>query len=206
MRITREQGQNYSGGGVTYFKIKDNESVRVRFLYNTLNDIEYLAAHSLRQNGQYATVDCSRLPEDPIDNCKWCAEGDRVVSRVVIPLFNLGTNKIEYWVRSQSFVDGTLIPILEQIPANQPISGQLFIIKRTKTGSLPTDVSYTVMAELGTVNDGKQRTEFGEIQDPLEAGIIKPNDYTFPIVAPQNNNTATQQNNFTSTRRTNDIF
>lgn len=223
MRITREQGQSYSGGGSSFFKLKDNESARVRFLYNTVNDIEFIAVHSLRENGRYATVDCSRLPSDPVDNCKWCANGDRPVSRAVIPMFNLNTSKVEYWVRSQSWVEGTLLPSLEQVPQGQPISGQTFIIKRTKTGNLPTDVSYSVQPELGSANDGKTKADFGEVKDAFECGAIQPNDYTFPVTTPNANNMNNQnygqpqqnygqQNNmygnqnFTSTRRTNDVF
>ena len=53
MIITREQAQSYSGGGNSFFKLKDNETARVRFLYNKLEDIEYLAVHSLRENGRF---------------------------------------------------------------------------------------------------------------------------------------------------------
>lgn len=211
MRITREQGQSYSGGGSSFFKLKDNESARVRFLYNTINDIEFLAVHSLRQNGQFATVDCNRLPSDPLDNCKWCMEGDRAVSRTVIPLFNLNTSKVEYWTRSQSWVEKTLLPALEQVPQGNPISGQTFVIKRVKTGNLPTDVAYNVQAELGSANDGKTKTDFGEVKDAFECGAIQPNDYVFPVVTQPNMNNQNIQNmqntqNFASTRRTNDVF
>ena len=207
MIITREQAQSYSGGGNRPFKLTDNETARVRFLYNKLEDIEYLAVHSLRENGRFATVDCSRLQTDPVEQCKWCAQGSQAVARVVIPIFNLQTNKIEYWVRSKTWIDGTVIPALEQVPVDKPISGEIFLVRRTKTGSLPTDVSYSVQPELGSQNDGQLKTAFGEIKDPYQCGAIQPNDYTFPVAQTQNQPQGNMApNNFQSTRRTNDVF
>ena len=199
MRLTREQAKNYSQGGSSFFKLEDGETGRVRFLYNTINDIEFLAVHSINQNGQYATIDCNRLPSDPIDKCKWCSQQNRPVSRVVIPLFNLDANEVQYWTRTEQWVEGTLIPTLEEtIPQGQPISGQNFKIKRT---GKELKTTYNIMPEMGTTNDGKTRDQFGEVKDPYEANIIKPTDYEFPV---QNN---TQQvSNFQSTRRTTDVF
>ena len=71
MKLTREQAQSYSGGGSTFFKLQAGEVMRVRFLYNTVNDIEPLGVHAVNQGQNFATVDCGRLPTDPIENCKF---------------------------------------------------------------------------------------------------------------------------------------
>jgi hypothetical protein len=231
MKLTREQAQSYTGGGSTFFKLQDGETAKVRFLYNTIDDIEPLGVHVVKQGNNFATIDCGRLPGDPMENCKWCSQDNKPVARVVIPMFNLDTNEISYWTRSQSWVEGTLIPTLEAIPKGQPISGQTYFIKRK--GSAMQDTTYTPTADLSSQNDMKTKDMFGEVKDPFEMNIIKPHDFEFPAQQQGgysnnnygnnnygNNNYGGQQggygngygnnnyggNNYTSTRRTTDVF
>lgn len=208
MKMTWEQAEHLTGGGNTFFKLQDGQVARVRFLYNVLGEIEPLCVHSVNQGNNYATIDCSRGPGEPMENCKWCASGNNPVSRVVLPLYNMDTNEIQYWVRSATWVKGTLLPCLEEIPQNQPISGQTFKIQRI--GKTMQDTTYNVRVEMGSQNDMKTKEQFGEVKDAYESNIIKPNDYTFPVNTQLNNtnntNNFNNNNEFTSTRRTAQIF
>lgn len=200
MRMTREQASTYSQGGSSYFKLGDGETAKVRFLYNSIEEITYEGVHEVNTpDGQYARISCGRLPSDPMDNCKWCQQGSRPVSRVVIPLFNLQSNEIQYWVRTQSYVDETLIPALQGIPQGQPIPGQTFTVKRT---GQQLQTKYSIVVDMTMPNDGKTKTSFGEVKDPYEINIIRETSYEFPVA---NNNTQNNQN-FTATRRTNNVF
>lgn len=206
MRLGWDQAKNLSGGGSSFFKLQDGETARVRFLYNVIGEIEPYAVHSINQGTNFATIDCSRGPGEPADVCKWCASGNNPVSRVVLALYNMDSNEIQYWTRSGSWVEGTLLPTLEEIPQNQPISGQIFKVKRT--GKTMQDTKYNVMAEMGSTNDMQTKDKFGEVKDPFEANIIKPNDYEFPVATANTNSfgNSNTNNGFTSTRRTTEMF
>ena len=204
-RITNDQIKNYSRGGGSFFSLKDGESANVRFLYNNYNDVEAFVVHEFAKNQNYATIDCARQEGDPIDVCKWCASGNRPVVRIVIAIYNEDTGEIQYWKRSGSFVENTLKPYFDEIPANQPISGQVYKLKRT--GKDMKDTTYTPIPV--SINDGKTKDQFGEIKDPFEINIIRPSDYDYnPDTQPANNQNGQnmQQSAPAATRRTLDMF
>lgn len=192
-KITFDQIGNYTRGGGKYFSIKPGESARVRFLYNTTNDIVPYVVHEFNTPGNSVTIDCGRQNNEPLDACKWCASGNPAVVRVVIPLYNEGTGEIEYWKKTGTWVQNTLQPLAQQLQQGQPISGQVFIIGRTGEG---LQTRYSVMPDMSRPNDGRKADEFGEIQDAYTTGMIKEADYDYdPNAVPQQNN-FNQQNNF----------
>lgn len=186
-RITFDQIGNYTGGGGKYFSIKPGEMAKVRFLYNTTQDVVPYLVHEFNTAGNSATIDCGRSEGQPIDACKWCASGNRPVVRVVIPLFNETKGEIEYWKKTGTWVQNTLQPLVAQLQQGQPISGQVFIITRTGEG---LQTRYTVMPDMSRPNDGKTADQFGEISDAYTVGIIKEADYDYDP------NTQAQQNNY----------
>lgn len=192
-KITFDQIGNYTRGGGKYFSIKPGESARVRFLYNTTNDIVPYVVHEFNTPGNSVTIDCGRQNNEPLDACKWCASGNPAVVRVVIPLYNEGTGEIEYWKKTGTWVQNTLQPLAQQLQQGQPISGQVFIIGRTGEG---LQTRYSVMPDMSRPNDGRKADEFGEIQDAYTTGMVKEADYDYdPNAVPQQNN-FNQQNNF----------
>lgn len=199
-RITSDQIKNYSRGGGSFFSLKDGESANVRFLYNTYKDVEAFVVHEFNKNQNFATIDCARQEGDPIDACKWCASGSKPVVRIVIPLYNEDTGEIQYWKKSGNWVENTLKPYLDEINPGQPISGQIYKIKRT--GKEMRDTVYTPIP-VGA-NDNKTKDQFGEIRDPFELNIIKESDYDYNPDNGNNNSNNTQPT--TSTRRTLDTF
>ena len=91
MRITREQARNLSGGGNQYFKLEQGKSARVRFLYNSLEDMIPYACHSVRGPGRQWPTDilCARESESsPLTDCKYCASNHNIVARYIIPIYN----------------------------------------------------------------------------------------------------------------------
>lgn len=185
-RISFDQIGNYTRGGGKYFSIKPGETARVRFLYNTTNDIVPYVVHEFNTPGNSVTIDCGRQNNEPLDACKWCASGNPAVVRVVIPLYNESTGEIEYWKKTGTWVQNTLQPLAQQLQQGQPISGQVFIIGRTGEG---LQTRYSVMPDMSRQNDGKTADQFGEIQDAYTTGMIKEADYDYdPNAAPQQNN------------------
>lgn len=174
---TWEQAEQMTGGTSSFFTLQDGGVARVRFLYNTVEDIVPIVAHSINENGNYALIECAIVSNDtPLDACKYCLAGNKAVLRVVIPIFNEDTQTIQYWTRSGSWVKKTLIPLLQEVPG--PISGQVFKLKRQ---GQQLDTNYTLIPDTTVAHDGRTKEHFGEIQNPVESGCVKEANYTFPV-------------------------
>lgn len=204
MKISREQAMTLSGGA-NFFKLDNGASALVRFLFNSDADIEPLSVHTVPvpTNKFGVLVDCGRLPSDPIDNCKWCAQGLSVVSRIVLPIWNVNNNRIEYWTRSAKWVENQLLTIVNEYVKNgEPISGLTFKIIRNGVGQ---DSQYTILPS-GNGNDGQKKEAFGEIKDAFESNQVKPYDFEVPTGAPQGQAGATGSNFGQPVNRTVDVF
>ena len=199
-RVSLNDADKFTGGGSSFFKLEDGEKKSVRFLFNTVQEVvdSALSVHEFTGN-KFATIDCSRTPDESADSCKWCSMGNNPVMRVVLPMYEEGSNEIQYWKKSGTFVKDTLVPLFENLPAGAPISGQSFIISRT--GKTWKDTKYSVAPDMRKMNDMKTKDSFGEVKDPFEINIIRPNDYDFDPNA--NDQEPSQQQ---ATRRTADVF
>lgn len=230
MILTREQARNMGNGGNSFFKLGEGKSAMVRFLYNVLDDMVPMACHSCRIPGRQYPVDvlCARETQDsPISDCIYCSEGSNIVARYLIPIYNEDAQEIQYWVRSGKF-EKKLTAHVEDINGKAPIAGQVFKIIRTGSG---TDTDYELI-KTGE-NDGKTKDSFGKIKDNSELHMIKEGNYkavenNVPNGFNNNynnqgfnnnnsnnnvfNNQVPNQNafgnnpNFTSTRRTSNMF
>ena len=229
MQFTREQARSLSGGGSTFFKLEDGKSALVRFLYNSLEEMIPVGAHVVKQNeGDRfgTTILCAReTQDDPLDKCKYCASGNNVLARYVIPMYNEDTHEIQYWLRTSNF-EKILTSQVDELNPQQPISGQIFKIKRVGNG---TDTVYQLFPTGN--NDGKTKDQFGEIKPISETNVIRPANYEFPVNNNGGYNNFSNQNNvyggnqqfggqpnqfggnqgfggqqFNSTRRTTDMF
>lgn len=225
MQFTREQARNISGGGSTFFKLEEGQSALVRFLYNTIDEMIPVGVHVVKQNesDMYGTtILCAReTQEDPLDKCIYCKEGNNILARYIIPMYNEGTHEIQYWLRTSSF-EQKLTSQVEELDPKQPISGQIFKIKRIGNGR---DTQYELFATGG--NDGKTKDQFGEIKPYNETNVVRPANYEFPVNnGGYHNNYNNNYNNFNnsnnmyggqpnqnfggqqfnSTRRTTDMF
>ena len=194
---------NKSGGGGSFFTLKNGETKKVRFLFTEVSDIQYVSfrTHVYNSKKNSVTILCSREDGDPKDMCKWCASGNNSVVRCIIPLYSETDKEIQYWTgRSGKWVSTTLIPQLSNLPSGMPISGQIFNVSRHGDG---LDTVFTIVPDLQTPNDKKAKNEFGEVvADVLDLNTIKPNDYDFNPNAEDSTTPSAAQ----STRRTTDIF
>lgn len=196
-KVSIEQMNKSADNGGQYFSIKANTKAKVRFLYNTINDEVPYQLHEFNVNGKFKTIDCNRSEGDPLDNCKYCAEGNKPKIEVFIPLYDVEAGVIKYWKKSSYFILKTLNPVLQTLPSNQTISGYTFIISRQGSGF--NDTVYTITPDMTSPYDGKTREQFGELIDPMNTNMIA--KYGTEInEQPQNN----QQ--FESTRRTTEVF
>lgn len=101
--------ENYGGqGGGGFFGIAgDKETKQVRFLYNTVDDIEGMSVHKVEVNGKDRYVNCLREYNQPVEDCPFCREHMTPQARLFIPLYNIDEDTNQIWDRGK-----TMFPIL----------------------------------------------------------------------------------------------
>ena len=94
---------------VGFFSLQnDGDEAVVRFLVDSVEDLEILTVHDIRIDGRFRQVSCVRDPRDPLANCPLCSQGERVKQVVFIKMLQYvqTPNGIEVkpvvWQRSAS--------------------------------------------------------------------------------------------------------
>lgn len=165
--------------GGKYFSLKNGEEARVRFLYDNLNEIYQLWVHEFTTPPypQYATIICPSQGDGRSENCKWCASGAPRSNKVIVGLYNLETNEVQYWKRAAGYVQQNIVPLLEEVSKlNQPIASQVYKIKRNGD-SLQTTYAIIPIGQ----PDGQAKATFGELEDPFDIGMVKEYDPSFEL-------------------------
>ena len=171
-RFNVQDADNYGGqGGGGYFRLaNDKEVAQVRFLYDSIQDVEGFAVHEIEDsNGKKRYVNCLRDYGQPISDCPLCANGrpDEKITKVkyFVPLYNITTGRIESWDRGKKFGQK-----LSSLCARYPhLVSQVFEIERNgKPGDQQTQYEiYPVGHEDNTTLD-----DFDEIPNPLGTHIL----------------------------------
>lgn len=174
-QISLEQAKKLNEGGGKFFKIGADESKQVRFLWDKWEEVNgwCYGVHEIMEtlpDGRqlYKSVDCPRADGSQVE-CKYCASRTSRVGRVVIPLYLIDEDKIQYWKRSDKWVDGTLKPVLDEIAHLPSIANQTFKIKRTGSGF--NDTSYSIVPVMNA-SDNRTKMDFGDLDNPYDLGLI----------------------------------
>ena len=104
-RFNAAEAENYGGsGGAGFFQLKnDKETARVRFLYNTVEDIQGESVHEVAVNDKKRYVSCLRNYRDPMDACPFCREKMFTQAKLFIPVYNIKEDKVQIWERGKTF-------------------------------------------------------------------------------------------------------
>ena len=106
-RIKFNELDNYkTSGGANYFKLEnDGDSAMVRFMYNSIDDVEGTAVHTIPVEGSQwgRDVNCLRSYNEPIDECPLCKAGYNVKAKLFVPLYNIDDDEVQIWTRSKSY-------------------------------------------------------------------------------------------------------
>ena len=104
-----DEYENYgSSGGGGFFKIsKDMEVKRVRFMYETVDDIEGMAVHKIKTTtndgkNKEIYVNCLRNYDDPVDVCPFCREKYKTEAKLFIPVYNIDEGCTQIWDRGKT--------------------------------------------------------------------------------------------------------
>ena len=198
---------NYGGNGAGYFTLKDDgDSAVVRFMYNTVDDIEGYAVHRIDVgNGRNRYVSCLREDyNQPMDDCPLCANRNFQQAKFFFNVFDCETEEVKLWERGKNILR-QLVPVLNQIQGNicaTPIK----VIRRGIAGDQNTRYEFVLMKpDKTTLEDLPEATDpmeaiilsysFDELNDYVRTGVLAGIENTF------NNNTNNNNNSDNSIRR-----
>lgn len=104
-RFNAQEADNYGGqGGGGFFSLKNDKDVAtVRFMYNTIADVEGFAVHEIEVDGRKRYVNCLRDYNQPVDDCPLCAAKQRVIAKVFLHVYDEETQEIKVWDRGKTF-------------------------------------------------------------------------------------------------------
>ena len=104
-RFRAKEADNYGGqGGAGFFRLaNDGDVARVRFMYNTIDDVEGMSVHQVKINDKKRYVNCLREYSDPVDKCPFCAARMTVQAKLFVPVYDVDEDKVKIWERGKKF-------------------------------------------------------------------------------------------------------
>ena len=104
-RFSMNEADNYGNqGGSSFFTLKDDkDTAKVRFLYETIDDVEGYAVHRVQVGDKERYVNCLRSYNEPIDNCPFCAAQLKVTPKLFIKLYNEDAGECQIWERGKAY-------------------------------------------------------------------------------------------------------
>ena len=105
-RFNTAKADHYGGqGGGGYFSLKnDRDTAQVRFMYNSIDDVEGYAVHQVEIDGKKRYVNCLREYNQPIDDCPFCKAKMYTVAKVFVPIYNIDEDRVQTWERGKKFI------------------------------------------------------------------------------------------------------
>lgn len=190
-RFRADEVDNYGGsssGG--YLSLKDDgDTVRVRFMYNDVNDLEGYAVHEVTVDDRKRYVNCLRDYNSPIDDCPFCRDHNRQVAKLFIPVYNIEEDKVQIWERGKKYFAKMTSLMSRYANADTPFCAQVFDIERHgKKGDTSTqyeiypigsadDTTLEDLPELPTIIGGLVLDKTAEdMEYYLEEGYFPPED------------------------------
>lgn len=94
-------GQQNAG---SFFQLKDDkDTAKVRFLYETIEDVQGYVVHEIEVDGRHRYVGCLRSYNEAVDKCPLCADGYKPIPKLFLKLYNEDTQEAQIWERGKSY-------------------------------------------------------------------------------------------------------
>ena len=95
-------GQSNSG---SFFQLKDDkDTAKVRFLYNTIDDVQGNVVHQVElPDGKKRYVNCLRAYNEPLDKCPLCQAQYKQLPKLFIRLYNEDAKEVQIWERGKTY-------------------------------------------------------------------------------------------------------
>ena len=193
-RFRADEADNYGGqGGAGYFSLKNDKDVaRVRFMYNSIDDVEGYAVHQVEVGDKKRYVNCLRAYNEPISKCPFCEAKKFQTAKMFIPLYNVDEEKQQVWERGKKFF-AKISSICARYASKDNLCSHIFEIERNgkkgDTGTTyeiyPVDKDDTTLEDLGEVQDPIGTIILDKTADDmnyyLETGEFPPADDDMPV-------------------------
>lgn len=104
-RFNAQTADNYGGSGnSSFFSLKnDKDTATVRFMYNTIEDVEGYAVHKVQVGDKERYVNCLREYNEPVDNCPLCAARSKVLAKLFVKVYDEDAQEVKVWDRGKTF-------------------------------------------------------------------------------------------------------
>lgn len=104
-RFNASEADNYGGqGGAGFFRLaNDGDVARVRFMYNSINDVEGMSVHQVEINDKKRYVNCLREYNEPVSKCPFCREHMPVQAKLFVPVYDVEEDRVKIWERGKKF-------------------------------------------------------------------------------------------------------
>jgi len=165
-RFRHDEVDHYGGqGGAGFFSLKNDKDVaKVRFMYNSIDDVEGYAVHQVEIDGKKRYVNCLREYNQPIENCPFCKAKMYTQAKVFIPIYNIDDDRVQTWDRGKKFI-GKISSICARYP--DVVSHKFEIERHGQKGD--TSTIYEIY-EVG--KDDTTLEDLPEIPDPLGTMVL----------------------------------
>ena len=166
-RFTADTMDKYGGqGGTGYFSLKNDMDVAtVRFLYDTVDDVEGYAVHEVEIDGKKRYVNCLREYNQPIDDCPFCRAKKYQVAKLFIPLYNEDEGKVQVWERGKKFFS-KLSGVLSRCRADSLVQQKFEIERHGKSGDTQTQY------EIFETKEGPDDARLEDFDEPVIMGRL----------------------------------
>lgn len=180
--LSQEQLDEYaaqSNGGLRFFKLADDgDTATVRFMWETMQDVDFYSVHSIEIDGKTKSINCLREYGEPVDTCPICANMlNKPENIVYIPFFVVNSDnqdmvgKTVIWNKSLAFWQKVVQPLM--VKHGEPFCGNLFkITRKGKAGD--TNTRY----DLSFISHDDTRLDDFEEDVPNPSGVLV-HDKTF---------------------------
>ena len=148
---------NESRFGDLFLLSDDGDYADVVFLYKSFDDVLVADVHYINSSEYSGYVHCCG------SGCPACAKGLRVQTRLFIPMYNLNTNKIEFFDRSSRFANQLQRDVFSKFA--DPSEYVFRIVRHGKSGSY--DTTYEILLA-------------GKLKGTSYEQILSENHATFP--------------------------
>lgn len=168
-RFRADEAEHYGGqGGAGYFSLKNDKDVaRVRFMYNSADDVTGYAVHQVEIDGKKRWVNCLREYNEPVSKCPFCEAKKFQSAKLFIPLYNIDEDKVQIWERGRKFF-AKISSICARYATKGNLVSHIFEIERNgKPGD--TQTTYEIY-EVG--NDEVTMDDLPEVSDPIGSVIL----------------------------------
>lgn len=165
-RFRYDEADHYGGqGGTGFFSLKNDKDVAlVRFMYNSVDDVEGYAVHQVEIDGKKRYVNCLREYNQPKDACPFCRANMFTQAKLFIPVYNIDEDKVQMWERGKKFISK-----ISSICARYPdvVSHKFEIERNGKKGE--TTTTYEIY-EVG--KDETTLEDLPDVANPLGSIVL----------------------------------